>query len=81
MLPKLTVGGDEPVRREPGRFADQPLVRRLACRLEDDAYVDVLFLRPFLGEGNQLVRLDVRPNGAADVLGIDENGGSSVRPL
>ena len=78
-LPELAVGCDEPVGREAWRFADQPLVRRLARRLEDDAHVDVLLLRPLFGEGDQLVRLDVRPDGAADVLRVDQDRWSSVR--
>ena len=54
-VPQLAVRGNEPVRLEARGLADQPLVRRLALRLEDDLDVDVVLLRPELGERDELV--------------------------
>ena len=72
-VPQLAVRGNEPVRLEARGLADQPLVRRLALRLEDDLDVDVVLLRPELGERDELVPRDVRPDRAADVLCVYEN--------
>lgn len=67
------VGGDEPERPGVlGRLAGDPVVGRLAA-LEDDDRVDALTPGPGLDELDQLAPWDVRPDGAPDVLGVDED--------
>jgi hypothetical protein len=68
------VGGDEPVGAvELRRLAGDPVVGYLFRPLEDDPRVDTFALGPGLNQLGQLVTWDVRPEGTADVLCVDED--------
>src|SRR5438128_2271660 len=73
-LPQLAVGGDEPVAVELRRLADDAVVGALVLALEDDAVVVAALLRPPAHELDEPLAGDVRPDRAAHVLRVHDDG-------
>jgi hypothetical protein len=78
-LAEPAVRGDEPVRPlELRRLARDSVVSGLLA-LEDDDRAHALPLAPRVDELDELLARNVRPQRAADVLGVDEDGRDRLR--
>jgi hypothetical protein len=78
-LAEPAVRGDEPIRPfELRRLAGDPVVSGLLA-LEDDDRAYAFPLAPRVDELDELVARNVRPQRAANVLGVDEDGRDELR--
>jgi hypothetical protein len=78
-LTEPAVRGDEPVRPLEFRCLARDSVVSGLLALEDDDRAHALPLAPRVDELDELLARNVRPQRAADVLGVDEDGRDRLR--